>query len=107
MGSAIIDFFPPFFLFLICFCIGFWLTIGIIQVIIIFSVNCCNHCIDCLVATETLVGDTKRKIKLRRPINCVVIYPVVAAQELPYYEGDTRVTAASTICDADIIIEED
>ena len=101
------DFGSRFLLFLLCVCVGFFITILIIQGIVICSVNCFHHCIDCLVATETLVEDTQRKIKLSRPINCVVIYPVVAAQVLPHYEGDTPVTAASTICDADIIIEED
>mgnify|MGYP001392846486 CR=1 FL=1 len=96
-----------FLLFLLFCFIGIWIAVCLIEGIVICSVHCCGYCINCLVATERLVEDTQRKITLRRPINCVVIYPVVAAQELPHYEGDTPVTAASTICDADIIIEED
>ena len=91
-----------FLIFFLCICV--WICIGIIQIVVIFSNHCFHHCINCLIATKTLLENTKRKIKLRRPLNAVVVYPVTEALELPHYEGDS-VIASSTIYDAEIIIE--
>ena len=96
-----------FLLFLLFCFIGIWIAVCLIEGIIICSVHCCDYCINCCITIDKFVSNIRRKIRLKTPVTCVVIYPVVAAQELPHYEGDTPVTAASTICDADIIIEED
>ena len=76
-----------------------WILVGVVQIFVIFSNHCFHHCITCLIATENFVENMKRKIKHRRPINGVVVYPVTEALELPHYEGES-VTASSTIFDA-------
>lgn len=91
-----------FLLIFLCICV--WICIGIIQIVVIFSNHCFHHCITCLIATENFVENMKRKIKHRRPIGCVVVYPVTEALELPHYEGES-IIASSTIYDAEIIIE--
>ena len=93
-----------FILFLIACGLIIWILVGVVQIIVIFSNHCFHHCKNCFIATGTLVENMKRKIKLRRPINGVIVYPVTEAIELHHYGGES-VIASSTIYDAEFIIE--